>query len=185
MNERHYDLVLLYSGGLDSTLLLEIALEMGLSPLCLLINYGQKHVEELEFAQRICQDKKVPWIRLQIDLPVASNLTSKAQTYEGVSPWHVPSRNLIFVGIAASFAEERNIPLIWYGANYEDRDHLFPDCYQEWIFEMNKLLAINGSKKVMLEAPLSGMHKETVKALAHYFGITNDKVFSGYEKRQE
>jgi adenylyl- and sulfurtransferase ThiI len=45
---------------------------------------------------------------------------------------------------------------------------------------MNKLLAINGSMKIQLEAPLLGMDKPTIKLLAQKFGITNEEVFSGY-----
>jgi 7-cyano-7-deazaguanine synthase len=180
--ERKYDLVLLFSGGYDSTLLLEMALEMKKSVLCVLVNYGQDHVEELKMAQQYCVNKMVDMVTVSVIIPVASNLTADKKTYQGVSQWHVPSRNLIFISLAASIAESRDIPLIWYGANYEDRDHLFPDCYQEWVYELNKLLAINGSCKLVLEAPLLGMSKDTIKILANHFGISNEQVFSGYGK---
>jgi len=175
-----YDLVLLFSGGLDSTLLLKLALDMKLNPLCLLIDYGQMHIQELSFAVTSCMSELVDYEKAMVKIPMASNLTSEEKTYEGVSPWHVPSRNLIFISLAASLAESRGIPLIWYGANYEDREHLFPDCYQEWIYSLNQLLAKNGSMKIQVEAPLLGMQKDTIKKLAQKFGITNEKVFSGY-----
>jgi 7-cyano-7-deazaguanine synthase len=180
MKEKH-DLILLLSGGLDSALLLEMCLSMNKEPYCLLIDYGQKHLAELVSAQQLCLNKGVNWQRVEVDgLVVHSKLTDGIVTYPGVSEWYVPARNLIFIGIAASFAESMNVPLIWYGANYEDRDHLFPDCYQEWVYEMNKLLAINGSMKIQLEAPLLGMDKPTIKALANRFGISNEELFSGY-----
>ena len=176
------DLILLFSGGYDSTLLLKLALEMDLQVLCVLINYGQKHVEELNYAKELCKDNNTDWLVVDVGLPTPSNLTDIPKTYEGVSPWHVPSRNLIFISIAASIAEGSGVPLIWYGANYEDREHLFPDCYQEWVYAVNALLAINGSMKVKVEAPLLGMSKDTIKRLAFKYNINENNVFSGYGK---
>jgi len=179
-----HDLVLLYSGGYDSTLLLKMAIHAGFSPVCLLIDYGQKHVEELEYAKKMCQKIGVSYFVLKIELNTPSNLTKEAKTYEGVSPYHVPARNLIFIGLAVSYAEGHDIPLVWYGANYEDREKLFPDCYQEWVYRINELLAINGSSKVRIEAPLLGMTKDTIKRLAkNFFNINENEIFSGYERR--
>jgi 7-cyano-7-deazaguanine synthase len=184
MKEEKFNLVLLLSGGLDSALLLEMALELHMNPFCLLINYGQKHVKELEFAKKLCEEKQVEFEIISIkNLNVSSKLIDGTVKYPGVSEWHVPGRNLMFISIAASVAESYGIPLIWYGANYEDRDHLFPDCYQEWVYATNKVLAINGSAKIQLEAPLLGMDKSTVKMLAHYFGINEKQIFSGYGEK--
>jgi len=180
-----YNLVLLLSGGLDSALLLEMAKMCGWNPYCLLIDYGQKHVAELDFATQLCLKYEVAHSTVSIGgLDVASKLIDGDAKYAGVSEWHVPARNLIFIGIAVSFAESRGIPLIWYGANYEDREHLFPDCYQEWVYNVNKLLEMNGSMIVKVEAPLLGMQKETIKRLALRYDITNDKVFSGYGEQK-
>jgi 7-cyano-7-deazaguanine synthase len=183
MKTEKYDLVLLFSGGYDSTLLLKLATELQLVPYCVLINYGQNHIQELDYAKVLCFDNLIDWRIVSVNLPTPSNLTSEAKTYEGVSPWHVPARNLIFIAIAASIAEGLNIPLIWYGANYEDREHLFPDCYQEWVFAINKILEINGSMVIKVEAPLLGMSKDTIKKLAFKYNITNEKVFSGYGEK--
>ena len=180
---KKYNLLLLFSGGYDSTLLLKLALDMNYDPYCLLINYGQTHIQELNFAKVLCKENNVDWEIVFIDLPIPSNLTQEAKTYEGVSPWHVPARNLIFIALAASIAEGKGIPLIWYGANYEDREHLFPDCYQGWIYAVNNLLSINGSMKITVEAPLLGMTKDTIKKLAYIYNITDEKVFSGYGQK--
>jgi len=180
------DMILLYSGGLDSTLLLEMALQSGHVPYCLLFDYQQSHVEELEFAKRFLKKKQIPYSIISLPLPgVESALTGKGRKslYQDVSEWYVPARNLIFVAIAASIAESKNVSLIWYGANYEDRINLFPDCYQEWIFQMNEILKNNGSRPIKLEAPLLGMSKDTIVSLAqNIFQIDSKEVFSGYEQ---
>jgi 7-cyano-7-deazaguanine synthase len=177
---KHYDLILLFSGGFDSTLLLKIALRHGLVPYCVMFDYGQKHVVELEYAKKICKDNDVDWVVVYLAVPFQSNLMDVKKTYEGVNVHHVPSRNLMFVSIAAGIAESMEVPLIWYGANYEDREKLFPDCYQEWVYKVNELLSINGSMIVKVEAPLLGMSKELIKIQAEVLGIKNEQIFTGY-----
>jgi len=176
------NLILLSSGGWDSRVLLEIACKMQFNPLCLLFDYGQKHLKELEFAKKTCKDKKVPFQQVQISLPkVHSKLTGNLQTtYEGVSPWYVPSRNLIFLSHAVSLAETMGVSIIWYGADFDDRLNLFPDCYQEWVVKLNKLLEINASTRITVYAPLLGVTKEVVRVMGKMFGIKEKEVFSGY-----
>lgn len=181
MNWEKSDLILLFSGGFDSRLLLELALDMGKNPLCVLIDYGQIHVKELDKAEKVCKEKELNFSRVKITLPVDSKLTNKVEgKYTGVSEWHVPSRNLIFIGFAASIAESRGIKTIWYGANYDDRMNLFPDCYQEWVHLMNIFLEKNGSYPIILEAPLLGMKKYMIEMLAKKYNIIKQEVHSGY-----
>lgn len=177
------DLVLLYSGGKDSRVLLEMALELGHSPYCVLVHYGQKHVKELEVATDVCIKKNIPYEIAGLE--VATNLSMLTSNwgeprYVGVSQWYVPSRNLILVGIAACIAESMNISRIWYGASMEDKKNRFPDCSQEWVAQVNVVLGINGSTPLLLEAPLLGMNQEMVNAFAKKYKIVDEEVFSGY-----
>lgn len=179
-----HGVLILFSGGLDSSVLLHMATKMGLNPYCVLINYEQTHIKELDFARQLCEEYFIKHQVVDIiGLGIPSKLTDKTIPYVGVSEYHVPGRNLMFVAVAGSIAESLDIPLIWYGANYEDRDHLFPDCYQEWVYTLNKLLAINGSKPIKLEAPLLGMEKDTIKKLAVLYNIDTNKIFSGYGEK--
>ena len=84
---------------------------------------------------------------------------------------HVPSRNLMFVGIATSSAEDLEVDTIWYGADMSDFFDRFPDCMQEWFGVMNKVLEINGPKPIKLEAPLAGLTKETILKALENIGI--------------
>jgi 7-cyano-7-deazaguanine synthase in queuosine biosynthesis len=93
---------------------------------------------------------------------------------------HVPSRNLMFVGIAASIAEDLGIDTVWYGADFDDYINKFPDCMQEWFGKMNEVLAVNGPKPIKLEAPLAGLTKETILKALKNKGIKEDEMFSGY-----
>ena len=177
------DLVILYSGGADSRLMLEIALRQEYKPYCVLVNYGQLHIEELSYAVKQLEEKNIPNHAVKITgLNIDSGLTGdgKKGTYEGVHEMHVPSRNMMFVGVAASIAENMGVNRIWYGADYSDYLNAFPDCKQEWVGRMSKVLEINGPNPIYLEAPLCGMTKVDIVKLLQTFGIKNEEVYSGY-----
>ena len=90
------------------------------------------------------------------------------------------SRNLIFISHAASYCEERGIRLIWYGADYSDYENRFPDCYQEWVGRLNKLLEINGSMPLRAEAPLLGLTKQSILGILESRGL-DKHIYSGYD----
>lgn len=177
------DLVILFSGGADSTLLLKLAEKFGKTPLALMINYGQLHIKELEFAKKYCDKNNVENMTIKIDgYNVNSALTGTGEKgiYKGVDIHNVPSRNNIFLSIAAGIAESRNIVEVWYGANWEDYDHLFPDCTQEYIGRLNKVLEISGVKPIKVYAPLLGMEKYMITELLSQYKIDRNEIYSGY-----
>lgn len=176
------NLLILYSGGADSTLLLHMALEKGLHPYCVLINYDQNQKIELEFARRYLNEKFIPYQNVILhQLGLNSALTSGEKSlYAGVNEMYVPARNLMFVSIAASIAENLKIDTIWYGANFSDLKNDFPDCTASWVEKVNNLLNINSSMKIELEAPLIWMYKEDVMNELERYKVDMTKVFSGY-----
>lgn len=178
-----YDLVILYSGGTDSRLMLEMALRGGRQPFCILINYEQLHIEELEFAERQLIKLGVSYRIISIrNLEVNSGLTGDGIKNDSgeIHEMHVPSRNLMFVGVAASIAENMKIGEIWYGANHEDLVNKFPDCMPDWIKTMNLLLEINGPKPIKLRAPLLEHSKTKINEFLDEYGINKAELFSGY-----
>lgn len=175
------DLVLLYSGGLESRCLLDLALKLGHKPVCVLVNYKQTHLEELSKAKEVCEKLGIEHQTIEVSWPVRSALTSKEdKLYEGVSEWYVPARNLLFISLAAGIAETRGIDTVWFGASYDDRLNRFPDCYQEWVVSVNEVLEKSLSKKIQVEAPFLGWTKKRVWEWANYSGIKKEEVFSGY-----
>jgi len=176
------NLLILFSGGADSSLILEMALDIGFTPHCILIDYDQNQKIELDFAERYLNEKSIPFQTVELHgLGLISGLTTGEKSlYDGVNEMYVPARNLMFVSIAASIAENMNIKTIWYGANFTDMLEGFPDCTTRWIEQINNLLEFNGSFPIRLEAPLWHMTKDLVVKKLDERGVDMTKIFSGY-----
>jgi len=179
----NYDLVILYSGGSDSRIMLEMALELDLKPYCIMIDYGQLNIEELNFAKSHLEKAMIDNQIVEIKgLDINSGLTGngvKDETGE-VHEMHVPGRNTIFLSIAFSIAESKGIEMIWIGSDWDDRLNLFPDCYQEYIVAMNQAFKIAGPKPIEIQAPLTGVSKENIIKMLKKRGIGEHEIYSGY-----
>jgi len=179
------NIVILYSGGADSLLMLHLASMAKKTPHCVLIDYGQKHINELGYAAAQLEDVGIEYQIVRVDgLNVDSGLTGDLgeARWDNVNEMNVPGRNTIFIGLAISVAENMGIDEVWYGPDYSDRINLFPDCYQEYVVKMNKVLAISGVKPITLVAPLLGMPKEMILAiLSNQFGVKDIDMYSGYD----
>jgi len=195
-------IVILYSGGADSRVMMDMAEH---SPdisyiLFVIFSYGQKHQHELKVAQEQIKrfgDRMEPreddnLLTFQVATPnienvmadMDSNLLESSRNkrqFPGVHEMHVPGRNLIFISIAYGYAETMGCDEIWYGADFSDRENLFPDCYQEWVIRVNEVLAINGSLPVKLVAPCLGMTKELAINHCNRVCEKGEAVASGYD----
>jgi len=176
------DLVVLYSGGADSIMMLVLADFMKRTPFCILIDYGQLHIKELDFAAAYLQNKGIRYKIVRLgNLTAESALTTGDKgLYQGVSQYFVPGRNTMFLSIALSEAETRGIKEVWYGPDYSDREHLFPDCYQEYVYRMNQVSEISGSYPIKIYAPLLGLTKEMILSMLENLGISKEDYYSGY-----
>ena len=113
---RNHNLIILYSGGADSRLMLDLAISSGKNPICLLIDYGQLHGEELNVAKNQLETEDILYKEIKISgLGVNSGLTGSGEKNETgvVHAMHVPGRNSMFLSIAYSIAESMNIDTIW------------------------------------------------------------------------
>lgn len=177
--------VVLLSGGLDSSTVLATALERGYVVTALTFDYGQKHKRELNSARRIAKHFRVKeHIVMPLDLGplLKSSLTTdsmeipQGRTEEeissGIPSTYVPSRNLVFLSIAASIAESRGAEAVFIAANSVDFSG-YPDCTPEFIEAFQKALDV-GTKAgkegrgIRVEAPVlrmpkAGIVKEAVR----------------------
>jgi len=179
----NYDIVILYSGGADSRLMLEFAKDFGLKPYCVMIDYGQLNIVELKFARSHLESLMIDSQTIKIqDLKIDSGLTGSGIKDETgkVHEMHVPGRNTMFLSIAYSIAESKGIDTIWIGSDWDDRLNLFPDCYHEYIEAINETYKIAGPNPIKVEAPLSGLTKINIISMLKTKGIEEHEIYSGY-----
>jgi len=136
--------VLLASGGLDSSVTAALAHEAGHELLWLTIDYGQRHAVEIDRARQLANAmqavkhtvlavdlRKLGGSALTAELPVPKDRSS-GERNRGIPITYVPGRNLVFLSLAAAYAEAEGASIIYFGANVVDYSG-YPDCRPEFI----------------------------------------------------
>lgn len=134
--------VVLLSGGLDSTTTLAIAQAEGFTPYALSFRYGQRHLVELESAQRVASVmgvaehliadidlRRFGGSALTADIPVPKD-QPLATMAAGIPITYVPARNTIFLSFALAWAEVLEASDLFIGVNALDYSG-YPDCRLE------------------------------------------------------
>jgi 7-cyano-7-deazaguanine synthase len=164
--------IVLFSGGLDSTVLLALALQSHSTCIALSFNYGQRHSAELKAAAAITKHYNIPHSIISID-PAAfgrSALLHSGNTHpskgrsideiksQGIPSTYVPARNTLFISYAICQAELHDAEAIYFGANASDQ-HCYIDCRQDYLKAMQGVMnlatkqAVSGSPPI-LKTPL-------------------------------
>lgn len=184
--------VVLFSGGLDSTTVLAYAISKGFDVTPLTFSYGQRHLMEVEQASQTLRkyglERKA--VVFNVDLSAFSNSSLLNNELEipqsqenGIPSTYVPSRNLIFLSIAAGFAETIDASKIFIGVNSVDYSG-YPDCRPEFIRKFNETIAV-GTKKgvessIIVEAPLIDMSKKEIIQLGISLEVDYSMTHSCY-----
>lgn len=141
--------VVLLSGGLDSATLLYYAKTKGPVPYCLIFDYGQRHRVELKKAAALARHAGCPYGIVKIQLPWGGSALldkrirlprRKTIDPKKIPVTYVPARNIIFLSLAASFAEASGARAIFIGANAVDYSG-YPDCRPEFFKAYQEALA--------------------------------------------
>jgi 7-cyano-7-deazaguanine synthase len=133
--------VVILSGGLDSTVCLADACAAGDAVIALSVDYGQRHAIELARARAIAAHYGVEHIVQRLDMSAwgGSALTDSAidvptadLANTTIPITYVPGRNLIFLSLAVALAEARGCDRVSIGVNALDYSG-YPDCRPEFI----------------------------------------------------
>lgn len=136
--------VILASGGLDSTVTAALAKADQFDLHLLTIDYGQRHQFEIECAKKVAKwlgAKEHKILQLDLRLFGGSALTdsipvptdrSLQEREDGIPETYVPARNTIFLSLALAYAEVLKATKIFFGANIRDYSG-YPDCRPEFI----------------------------------------------------
>jgi len=185
------------SGGLDSSTLLHyLKSKLDSRPLyALTIRYGQKHVRETACAVAQARAAGVEEHR-QVDIAFfgelvagASALTDPAVPVPALAelapgqldqpPTYVPNRNMLFLALAAAYAEAKGVANVFYGAHTQDR-YGYWDCTPEFLNRMNAVLGLNRRQPVILHAPFMMMRKSEILKIGLDLGVNYAETWSCY-----
>ena len=195
--------VVLFSGGLDSTTTLKIAMDEGFEPIPVTFFYNQRHKTEIEHAREIVNFfdlKKHIIINLDFDNIKGSALTDLTVSVpknriktggttdgkENIPITYVPARNTIFLSYALAVAEVYKASDIFIGANYIDYSG-YPDCRPEYLtaFEKTANLAtkagVTGEINFKIKAPLLKLTKKDIIVKAFEIGAPLELTHSCYD----
>ncbi len=183
--------VCLLSGGLDSTTVAVFAKSRGYECHALSFDYGQRHRKELEcalnIANRIGVEHKI--IRINLGDVAYSALTGHAAVDKreisaisaSIPNTYVPSRNIVFLSVAASYAESIGAREIFIGANAIDYSG-YPDCRPEFFNSFE--LALNSGTRAgdfRIRVPLQYLSKRDIVKLALKLEAPLELTTSCYE----
>jgi len=155
--------IIIYSGGLDSSVLLYHLRDAGHDLHALSIDYGQRHRCELDRAAAICAGLGIPNPTADLSaiqpLLAGSSLTSPEievaeghYTEESMKSTVVPNRNMIFLSIATGHALSIKAGQIAYAAHSGDHA-IYPDCRNEFADAMATAIHLADWEQVELIRP--------------------------------
>lgn len=193
--------LVLFSGGVDSTTCLAIAVDKygANEVLALSLYYGQKHSRELEAARKIAAHYGVKHKELDLALIFADSDCTLLKGSEGEIPkesyaeqlektdgkpvsTYVPFRNGLFLASAASIALSNGCEEIYYGAHSDDAaGNAYPDCSSDFNDAINRAIYLGSGGELRVTAPFIGMNKAQVIAKGLELGVPYELTWSCYE----
>ncbi len=187
--------IVLLSGGLDSAVALYVAMNEGYEVHAISFNYGQRHNRELDAAKAIARKASVKdhqVITLKLDQWGGSSLTDDTLNIEDgdvsrtdIPVTYVPARNMVFLSVAASYAEAIGAQNIFIGVSQVDYSG-YVDCRQEFIDSMEKTInlgTVMGAEKnqpIKIHAPFVNMTKAQEIKLGTELGVDFGLTWSCY-----
>ena len=180
MLEVNKDKVLVvFSGGQDSTTCLYWAKKHFKEVHALTFVYGQKHVQEVDIAEKIARKAGVSWDKMDVSFISKLGRNSLTDTSiemdqekpEGSFPnTFVPGRNMFFLGVAAVYARERGINHMVTGVSQTDYSG-YPDCRDAFIKSLNVTLNLAMDEQFVIHTPLMWIDKCETWAMADELGV--------------
>lgn len=197
--------LVLFSGGLDSTTCLALAVAKygAAEVMALSISYGQKHQKEIEAADKIAKFYGVEHRTLDLgeiflgsdcsllkasneDIPEGEYDEQLKKTNGKPVSTYVPFRNGLFLSSAASMALARGAEVIYYGAHSDDAaGNAYPDTSQEFNEMIGNAVYIGSGKQLRIEAPFIDKTKADVVKIGMENNAPYEMTWSCYQGRDK
>lgn len=191
--------VVLLSGGLDSTVCMAVAHSKGYELFPISFNYNQRHARELESATSVAQYYNVSKhivIETNMNAIGGSALTDAQLSVPAgnivshqIPVTYVPARNLIFLSYALGYAEVTGADKIFIGVNALDYSG-YPDCRPEFInlfqqvADYSTKAGVQEHRKIIIETPLLQLTKKDIVLLGKTLGAPLQFTTSCYNGEQ-
>ena len=141
------EVLVLLSGGIDSSACLEFYREIGRPPAALFVNYGQAAARlEVDAARAVASYYTVPLIAL--------TWTGRQLKHAGL----IPGRNSFLIS-AAAMERPRSVSIIAIGV-HAGTD--YPDCSVSFLDAMQKVLSLSEDRAVHIAAPFGTWKKPDI-----------------------
>ena len=193
--------MVLFSGGIDSTTCLGMAIEKygAQNVIALSISYGQKHTKEIEASDKIAKYYNVKHIYLDLekifqysdcsllshsDKEIPKEAYSEQIRNTNGSPvsTYVPFRNGLFLSSAASIALSLGCSEIYYGAHADDAaGSAYPDCSSAFNNAINEAIYLGSGKQIKIVAPFIASTKDQVVKKGLKLNVPYKYTWSCYE----
>ncbi|RBP80835.1 preQ(0) biosynthesis protein QueC [Shewanella putrefaciens] len=189
------NVVVIYSGGMDSFTVLHRVLQSGHIPYALTFEYGQRHNKEIEYARKVCLelsvDHKVIDISVIGQLISGSSLTRDSAMDVPLGHYAedimkstvVPNRNMILLSLAAGYAVSIGATKVYYGAHSGDHS-IYPDCRPEFVEKMNAVTKIANYESIEIVTPYLNQSKIEILADGIEMGLDYGKTWTCYNGRE-
>ena len=185
--------LVIYSGGLDSSVLLYDLHYIGQDVHALSVNYGQRHKCELACAATICAELGIPHEVADLSaiqpLLAGSSLTSAEievaeghYTEENMKTTVVPNRNMILLALATGHALAIGAEQVAYAAHSGDHA-IYPDCRNEFADAMAATMALCDWQQVALSRPFVNWTKADIVRRGAELGVPFERTWSCYKGR--
>lgn len=183
--------IVVFSGGLDSTVLLFKMRSLGAEVRALSIDYGQRHVRELEAAADICNSygfqHQIADLRSLTKLMAGSSQTDPNvpvphghYAEETMKATVVPNRNMVLLAVAGAWAISTKSDTISYAAHAGDHA-IYPDCREEFVVPLSEALWNADWHHVKLERPFIKMTKADIVKVGWEISAPMHRTYSCYE----
>ena len=185
---------IILSGGMDSATLLYLLLEQRFTVTAISFNYGQRHIRELQSAEKLCKLLGVEHQVIDISgikpLMKGSSLTDDIAVPHGhyqaenMKLTVVPNRNAIMLSIAWGIACCNGSDLLATAVHAGDH-HIYPDCRPKFIVTLNEALRIgtedHRSEYLKLYTPYLHRTKTDIAQDGHRLGVRYDLTWTCYD----
>ncbi len=177
---------------MDSTTLLWWLRDRGESVRAISVDYGQRHRIELQWAAALAEGLGVPHKTISLDLntiggsPLTDTHLDVPAAEDGAQVRTVvPFRNMLFVTLAAAYAETQGIDEL-YLAPVKDDYAAYRDCRRIFYDSLEQSLALGATRETSfrLYTPFVERWKVDVVKIGIELGVPYEKTHTCYEGRR-